>query len=100
MTRRAPQRSTSQPIAGQDNAASAACIVNAEENIARPTPRSAVLGFRKNPKAKKVKAPPPTMEPPTPATHITHRCAPKAPLLPVPSFTVPNQHRDLTGSPL
>src|SRR5712671_453744 len=75
MTRRAPQRSTSQPIAGQDNAASAACIVNAEETIARPTPRSAVIGFRKTPNAKTLTAPPPTMRPQTVANTIHQRFA-------------------------
>src|SRR5437763_5190131 len=85
MTRRAPQRSTSQPIAGQDNAASAACIVNAEENIARPMPRSAVIGFRKTPNAKTLTAPPPTMRPQTVANtiHQLREDAPHRPFLPL-----------------
>src|SRR5438067_2780026 len=75
MTRRAPQRSTSQPIAGQDKAAKVACIVKADENIARPTPRSAVIGFRNTPNAKTLIAPPPTMRPQTVANTIHQRFA-------------------------
>src|SRR5260370_40857231 len=85
MTRRAPQRSTSQPIAGQDNAASAAYIVSAEENIARPTPSSAVIGFRNTPNAKTLIAPPPTMRPQTVANTIHQRFA-KVPRLGAPSL--------------
>src|SRR6478672_4290749 len=85
MTRRAPQRSTSQPIAGQDNADNAACVVNAEENIARPTPRSAVIGFRNTPNAKTLTAPPPTMRPHTVANTIHQRFA-KMPRIGPPPF--------------
>src|SRR5207248_8218566 len=85
MTRRAPQRSTSQPIAGQDSAARAACIVRAEENIARPTPSSAVIGFRKTPKAKTLIAPPPTIKPQTVANTIHQRFA-KMPRIDRPSL--------------
>src|SRR5205085_10319379 len=87
MTRRAPQRSTSQPIAGQDSAARAACIVSAEENIARPTPSSAVIGFRNTPNAKTLIAPPPTIKPQTVANTIHQRFA-KMPRISGPPLTV------------
>src|SRR5213078_471052 len=101
MTRRAPQRSTSQPIAGQDSAARAACIVSAEENIARPMPSSVVIGFRKTPKAKTLIAPPPTIKPQIVANTIHQRFAkmprigPSSPFSPSPAngLVPPNLNR-------
>jgi hypothetical protein len=75
MTRRAPQRSTSHPITGQDNADKVECKVSADENVARPTPSSAVIGFRNTPNANTLTAPPPTMRPQTVANTIHQRFA-------------------------
>src|SRR5438270_5143871 len=75
MTRRAPQRSTIQPTSGHDRAASAACSVSAEENMPRPTPSSAVIGFRNTPNANTLTAPPPTIRPQIVAKTIHQRLA-------------------------
>src|SRR5207244_2758045 len=56
-------------------AADAGARVNADANTARPTPRSAVSGFRKTPNAKTLTAPPPTMRPQTVANTIHQRFA-------------------------
>ena len=84
MTRRAPQRSTSQPTTGHDRAESSECRVSADENIARPMPSSAVIGFRKTPNAKTLIAPPPTIRPQTVANTIHQRLA-KMPRIGAPS---------------
>src|SRR5215471_12898199 len=83
MQRRTPQRSIIHPISGQLSAPIVECAVSAIENVPRPIPSSAVIGFRKTPKEKTLIGPAPTISANTVAA-TTHQRFAKAPLMPPP----------------
>src|SRR6516165_6466845 len=94
MIRRAPQRSTSQPMSGRTMAAIAAWNVKAAENAPRLSPRSSVSGFRNTPKVKTLIGPAPTTRPQTVA-NTTHQRLPNSPVITC-SFDPPAFQRGLS----
>src|SRR5215469_408214 len=83
MQRRTPQRSIIHPISGQLSAPIVECAVSAIENVPRPIPNSAVIGFRKTPKEKTLIGPAPTISANTVAA-TTHQRFAKTPPMPSP----------------
>src|SRR5215469_15357031 len=86
MQRRTPQRSIIHPISGQLSAPIVECAVSAIENVPRPIPSSAVIGFRKTPKEKTLIGPAPTISANTVAATTHQRFAKTPPMRSPPRF--------------